>query len=90
MSVDGESSSLLPSVQRARSGPAWLGPRAAGWGTRLLALRVNSSADLFVPDPPSCVRHVQNCAHVKDPVSICRKRVSLKASGIVTPKYCMR
>ena len=29
------------------------------------------------------------CAHVKDPISICRKRVGLTAGGMVTQKYCI-
>ena len=28
-----------------------------------LYLRVNSCADLFVPDPPSCVWHAPKCVH---------------------------
>ena len=28
-------------------------------------------------------------AHVKDPNSICRKRVGLRADGMVTHKYCL-
>ena len=32
--------------------------------------------NMCVPDPTSCARHVAKvCAHVKDPISICRKRV---------------
>ena len=56
------------------------------------SLRVNSCAELFVPhEPPSCVvRHaLKMCAHVKDPVSICRKRVGIIASGVATQKYCI-
>ena len=59
-------------------------PGGAGWETVLLSLRVNSCADVFVPEPPSCLRHRTHiCAHVKDPVSICRKRAGLTAGSIV-------
>ena len=39
--------------------------------------RVNCCPYLFVPDPHSCVRHAPNFVrtHVKDPISMCRKRV---------------
>ena len=30
-----------------------------------------------------------HCAHVKDPVVICRKRLALSAVGLVTQKYCI-
>ena len=41
-------------------------------------------------DPASCVMaRTQICAHVKDPLSICRKRVGLTAGGILTHKYCI-
>ena len=46
--------------------------------------RVNSCADLCVPDTTSCVRG----AHVTDPISICRKRVGLTAGGMETQKHC--
>ena len=38
-----------------------------------------------MPGAPVCVRHTpQFCAHVKDPISICRKRIGLTAGGIDT------
>ena len=43
----------------------------------------------FVPDPPFvCTARIKTCAHVKDPILICRKRVGLKAVGIETRKHC--
>ena len=49
------------------------------------SLRVNSCADLFVPDPPFVfTARTQICEHVKDPISICRKRVDLTAGGMET------
>ena len=67
-------------------------PRGAGWGweTVFLSLRVNSCADLFVLDPPSCVytAHTQNCVHVKDPICICHKIVTPIAVGMETWKHC--
>ena len=42
--------------------------------------------------PFVCTAHTQSCvcAQVKDPISICCKRVGLTASGMVTQKYCIR
>ena len=38
---------------------------------------------LQVPDPPfMCTARTQMCGHVKDPISICRKRIGLTAVGI--------
>ena len=60
--------------------------------TCFLSLRVNSCADFFMPDPPHpplpfvCTAGTQMCAHVKDPISICRKRVDLTAGGMKTRK----
>ena len=57
-----------------------------------LSHHVNSCADLFVPDRPSCVYYGthQICAHVfKDAICICPKRTRLTASGVVTQKYCI-
>ena len=40
-------------------------------------------ADLFVSDPPFvCTARTQICAHVKDPISICRKRIGITAAGM--------
>ena len=40
----------------------------------------NSCVDLFVPDSPLCVWHAPKiCAHIKEPTSICRKRVGFTA-----------
>ena len=47
---------------------------------------LKAKSDLFVPDPPSCVRH----AHVKDPISICCKRVVLTAGGMENRKHRTR
>ena len=51
-----------------------------------LFLRVSSCADLFVPDPPSCVRHAPKCGlTLKIPYSsVVNKRVGLTAGGMVT------
>ena len=45
-------------------------------------------ADLLVPDPSSWVRQAFDlfCAHVKDPISVCRKRVVVTAGGMETRK----
>ena len=58
----------------------------AGQGKRqvfFLSLRVNSCAELFVPDPPSIVYMARTriCEHVKDSISICLKRVGPTAYG---------
>ena len=59
------------------------------WWTVFLSLRVNSCADLFVPDPSfMCTARTQICAHVKNPISICRKRVGITAGGMETRKHC--
>ena len=51
-----------------------------GEGAVYLSLRVNSWADLFVPDPSFVlICGTQMCAHVKDPFSICRKKVGINA-----------
>ena len=54
---------------------------------------MNSYVDLFVPDrPSSCVLYTARtniCAHVKHPISICRKRIGLAAGGMATHKYCI-
>ena len=39
--------------------------------------------------PFVCTARTQKCAHVKDPISICCKRVGLTAGGMVTHKYCI-
>ena len=43
---------------------------------------------LYLPPlPPSCLQHTHNfCAHVKDPIFICRKRVGLTAGGMQDTK----
>ena len=38
--------------------------------------------------PFLCTACTQICVHVKDPLSICRKRVSLAAGGMETQKHC--
>ena len=52
-------------------------------------LRVNSCADLFVPDPPIRVygTHPHTSAHVKNPTSICRKRVGPTAGDKKNTAY---
>ena len=61
-------------------------PNPKTLGSIPLSLRVNSCADLFVrPDPPYpslCTARTHMCAHVKDPISICRKRVGLIVGGM--------
>ena len=49
-----------------------------------------SCTDLFVPGSSSyqCMARTHICAHVKDPVSICCKRVGLTAGGVRTQKHC--
>ena len=43
----------------------------------------------FVPDSPfMCTVHTQMCAHAKDSISICHKRVGLTAGGMETQKHC--
>ena len=54
-----------------------------------LSLGVNSCAGLLVPDhtplPPfACMARTHICVHVKDPISICCKRVCFTAGGVVT------
>ena len=45
---------------------------------------------VFCTGPPFvCMARNQTCAHIKDPVPICRKRVGLTAGGMVTEKYCI-
>ena len=58
--------------------------------TVVLSTRVNSCTDSFVADPPSCqcTARTHICAHVKDLISICRKRVGLAAGGMETHKHC--
>ena len=38
--------------------------------------------------PFVCAARTQICVHVKDPISICRKRVGLTAGGMETRKHC--
>ena len=40
------------------------------------------------PPPPLHTHGTQICMHVKDPISICHKRVGLTASGTETRKHC--
>ena len=35
-----------------------------------------------------CTTRTQICAHIKDPISICRKRIGLTAGGMETRKHC--
>ena len=59
-------------------------------GSFFLSLRVNSCADLFVPNAPFArTARTQICAHVKDPLSISRKRVGLTTAVMVTQKQCI-
>ena len=53
-----------------------------------LSLRVNSCADLFVTDrhPFMSTARTQIGPHVKDPISICCKRVGLTTGGMETRK----
>ena len=37
-----------------------------------------------------CTARTHICAHVKDPISICRKRVGLTAGGMKTRKHCVQ
>ena len=39
-------------------------------------------------NPFLCTARTQICAHVKDPISIFRKRLGLTASGMETRKHC--
>ena len=56
-----------------------------GEGQFFCPSEVNSYVDLFLLDPPSCVQHAPKiCAHVKDPISSCCKRVGLTAGGMET------
>ena len=68
-----------------------------------LTLRINSTSLCLTPRPPPprpppppppnptfvCTGRTQICAHVNDPISVCRKRVGFTASGMVTQKYCI-
>ena len=61
------------------------------WGRWFLlgGCGVTVYADLFVFDPLFvCTARTYNCAHVKDPISISRKRVGLRAGGMETRKHC--
>ena len=43
-----------------------------------------------VSDPPFvCTACIQICAHVKDPILVCRKRAGLTARGMEAWKYCI-
>ena len=67
------------------SNPKTLGliPWRGGQGVSILAQTCLCLA------PFVCTVNTQMCAHVKDPISICQKRVSLTAGGMVTQKYCI-
>ena len=58
----------------------------AGQGQKLFFCL--SESTLVHPPPSLCVLHTQMCAHVKDPISICRQRVALTAGGMETRKHC--
>ena len=80
-------------VERRTSNPKSLG--SIPWRSRVkdscfLSLRVNSGAHFFLSCPPPfvCTALTQMCAHVKDPVSICRKRTDLTVGGMGTGKHC--
>ena len=70
---NGGLSSMVKIVGIQIQRPLVRSPGGAGWGTVFLFLRVNSCADLFVPDLPLCVRHAPKSVHVKYPISICHK-----------------
>ena len=86
----GHSRDVAQWLERRNSNPKTLGSTPC-WGrvrTMFLSFRDNSSADLFVPDPSLCVRHAPKCvSHVKDRISICRKRVGFTAGGMETWKH---
>ena len=43
-----------------------------------------------LPDPTFvCTTRIQMCAHVKDPISICRKSAHLTARGVERRKHCI-
>ena len=65
-------------------------PRQAGWGTVFLSLPPSQLlCRLVCAWPPFvCAARTQICAHVNDPISICRKRVGLTAGGMETRKHC--
>ena len=53
----GEGGSVVRESEFKSERPWVQSPGGAEWGTVFLCLWVNSCADLFVPDPPSCVWH---------------------------------
>ena len=59
----------------------------AGWEEVFLSLWVNSCADLFLHDPWYGTHPDHICAHVND--SICYRRTSITAGGMVTQKHCI-
>ena len=80
---DGRRSSV---VELRNSNPKTLGSipwwgRVRNWWVFFLSFQVNSSANLFL-----CSAHTQKCAHEKDPISICHKRVGITVGGMVTHK----
>ena len=53
-------------------------------------IKLLCTLDSFVPDPPFvCTARTKLHAHVKDPLSTCRKRAGLTAGGMVKPTYCV-
>ena len=65
-----------------KSKDVWFNPLVGQGEEQFFCPSVNSGPDLFVSDPPlnylstACT---QICAHVKDPMSICRKRLDLNS-----------
>ena len=43
----------------------------------------HSCVDLFVPDPPACVRHAPKCVCPLHPTPICHKRVGQASQSVV-------
>ena len=62
-------------------------PGGAGWSFSIplsqLLCRLVCAQLPFV-----CMTRIQICVHVKDPISICHKRVGLIASGVEIQKHC--
>ena len=73
----GEGGSVVRESEFKSERPWVQSPGGAEWGTVFMCLWVNYCADLFVPDPPSCVWHALK--FVRALKNICRKRVGLTA-----------
>ena len=57
-----------------------------GEGQFFCPSELNSCADLFALDSPACVWYAPKCVRVKEPISICRKRVGLTSGAMETRK----